>query len=221
MKHPRSSPAITAGPRGWAILVRAAGLCAAEVCCAACAATVERTRARADPGELESLGPTASADGTTSTGSSTRAVLSGHRLRVQRLVSDYFDAILAQDGGRAASLLFVERLVTADGNEPYWSLNELVEHHRSASGRTDLSYLRLQLEQPDRGPVIRSITEVRRSNASAFVAALPGDWIVELPFVVGAPMNSMARYLPSRWVVRFVAGAPRVVAISPVIPLRI
>jgi hypothetical protein len=158
--------------------------------------------------------------GVASTAASARVALAGHRLRVQQLVSDYLAAILSADGARAAELVFVDRTVTADANEPYWSVAELIEHHRAATGRMDLAHLRWQLEQPARAPIIRAAAEARRGNPSAVMAASPGDWVVDLPFVMGAPVNSVARYLPFRWVVRFIAGTPRVVGISPVVPVR-
>jgi hypothetical protein len=189
----------------------------ALVGCAASTTAVAPTRTQT--GELESAAPIAVGAGRASTESSARVVLGARRERVRELVDGYLRAVL--DGSVAGvTEVFADGVGSIDSNVRYRSATEITEHHRSVMNNYDLAYLRLQLEQSERGPTVRSAAEFRRQWPTGSAAVQQGDWVVELPFVTGAPYASVARYLPFRMVVRFVGAGPKIVAISQLVPVR-
>lgn len=171
-----------------------------------------------ETGELESATPTVFAAGRASTQSSASMALGGRRDRVRDAVDSYLHAVLEGDlDGTMA--LFADPVMSAETNQRSRSVEELTSHHRAAMGY-DMSFLRLELEQESGAPVVRSTVEFRRVSPSGYAGVQAGDWVVDLPFVNRAPYTSVARYLPTRLVIRFVGSTAKIVAISSMTPLR-
>lgn len=170
-------------------------------------------------GELEAAAPALASGSHASTASSASVALGGRRERVRDAVDDYLRAVLDGDVDRAVAW-FLNPVNLVDNDSRYRTVEELIQHHRMAMSLFDLSFLRLELERETGTPTIRSAAEFRRMQPTGAVSVQAGDWVVDLPFVVRSPYTSVARYLPSRLVIRFVANVPRVVAISALHPLR-
>ncbi len=171
-------------------------------------------------GELEAATPSAGAVGRANTGSSATVALGGRRERVRDAVDNYLRAVLDSDVERAVAW-FADPVNTAEGNARLRSVEELTNHHRTAVGTYDMAFLRLELERETGVPIVRSAAEFRRQSPTGFAAVQQGDWVVDLPFVIRSPYTSVARYLPSRLVIRFVGSTAKVIALSGLQPLRV
>jgi len=189
--------------------------------CAASAAHADRSSLayRAETGELEAAAPATASVGRANTAASASVALGGRRERVRDAVDTYLRAVLDSDVDRAVAW-FSDPINLVDNNSRYRSVEELANHHRTAVGSYDMSFLRLELERETGAPTIRSAAEFRRVQPTGAIGVQGGDWVVDLPFVVRAPYTSVARYLPSRLVIRFIGNTARVVAVSAMQPLR-
>lgn len=173
----------------------------------------------AQTGELEAASPATASVGRANTASSAAVALGGRRERVRDAVDTYLRAVLDSDVERAVSW-FADPTNQIENNARYRSAEEIANHHRTAVASYDLSFLRLELERETGAPTIRSAAEFRRTQPTGALGVQAGDWVVDFPFVVRAPYTSVARYLPSRLVIRFVGNTARVVAVSTMLPLR-
>jgi hypothetical protein len=171
-------------------------------------------------GELEAAAPSSTGVGRANTAASASVALGGRRERVRDAVDTYLRAVLDADVERAVAW-FAEPTTLVENNTTYRTREQLTTHHQTALGTFDMSYLRLELERETGAPVVRSFAEFRRVQPTGALAVQPGDWVVDLPFVVRAPYTSVARYLPSRMVIRFVGPTAKVVALAALQPLRV
>jgi hypothetical protein len=173
----------------------------------------------AQTGELEAAAPATASEGRANTAVSASVALGGRRERVRDAVDTYLRAVLDGDVDRAVAW-FSDPINLVDNDSRYRTVEELANHHRTAVGSYDMSFLRLELERESGAPIVRSAAEFRRVQPTRAVSVQSGDWVVDLPFVVRAPYTSVARYLPSRIVIRFVGNTARAVAVSAILPLR-
>ncbi len=149
------------------------------------------------------------------TGETNRIVVGTHRRAVLALFRQYVDAVLRRDAG-ALGGLFADPVSGLSAGTTPERRERFVAFHEQVLSHVDTTQLSALLRGD--APAVLSASDLARRGESRPGTMLADDWILDLPprfaeMRLRLPANASA-YVARRFVVRFTADGPAIVAID-------